>query len=98
MKVKGIKQARLRLSQIIKRLEKDRDDLREIQSEIDALLEDKDDDIAGLERVCDSLSKYVQQLLQPGNGQKVCTHKGCAGYSNGFCISFENCPEKSVSG
>ena len=59
MKVKGIKQARLRLSQIIKRLEKDRDDLREIQSEIDALLEDKDDDIADLERVCDSLSKYV---------------------------------------
>lgn len=59
MKVKGIKQARLRLSQIIKRLEKDRDDLREIQSEIDALLEDKDDDITDLERVCDSLGKYV---------------------------------------
>ena len=59
MKVKGIKQARLRLSQIIKRLEKDRDDLRDIQSEIDTLLEDKDDDIADLERICDSLSKYV---------------------------------------
>ena len=59
MKVNGIKQARLRLSQIIKRLEKDRDDLREIQSEIDTLLEDKDDDISDLERVCDSLSKYV---------------------------------------
>lgn len=59
MKVKGIKQARLQLSQIIKRLEKDRNDLRELQENIEMFLEDKDDDIADLERVCDSLSKYV---------------------------------------
>ncbi len=59
MKVRGIKEARLRLQQIIKRLEKDRDDLRELQYQIDAFMEDKDEDISDLERVCDSLSKYV---------------------------------------
>ena len=59
MRIKGIKQARLYLSRIIKRLEKDRDDLRELQSEIETLLEDKDEDIMELAHICDSLSRYV---------------------------------------
>jgi len=59
MKVRGIKETRLRLQQIIKRLEKDRDDLRELQDQIEMFLEDKDDDISDLEHVCDSLSRYV---------------------------------------
>jgi len=59
MKVAGIKQARIQLQKIIKRLEKDRDDLRELQDTVDELMEGKDDDISDLERVCDSLSRYV---------------------------------------
>lgn len=59
MKIRGVKDARRRLSFIIKRLEKDRDDLRDLQSEIETYLEDKDEDIENLERVLDSLSRYV---------------------------------------
>ncbi len=43
-------------------------------------------------------AKNTEQQVQPDNGQQVCTNKGCAGYSNGYCISFENCPVKAVSG
>ena len=59
MKITGIKDAQLQLQKIIKRLEKDRDDLRELQSTVDELMDGKDDDISDLERVCDSLSRYV---------------------------------------
>jgi hypothetical protein len=57
--LKGVKTIRRKLSFIIKRLEKDRDDLRNLQYEIETLLEDKDEDIQDLERILDSLSRYV---------------------------------------
>ena len=41
------------------RLEKDRDALRALQPEIEELLDGKDDDIASLESVIDSLSRFV---------------------------------------
>jgi len=59
MKVTGTKSVMRSLASLIKRLEKDRDDLRELQYQVNDLLEDKDEDIADLERVLDSLSRYV---------------------------------------
>jgi hypothetical protein len=55
-----------KMKPLIKRLDdakmalaKNRDELRQIQDEITELLDDRDEVIMDLERVCDSLSKYV---------------------------------------
>ena len=48
-----------RLQKVQARLAADRDELRDLKTEVKMLLEDKDEDIEALERVIDSLSRYV---------------------------------------
>jgi len=48
-----------KLNTIKTQLATSRDELRELESEIVTLLDDKDEEIANLESVIDSLSQYV---------------------------------------
>ena len=50
--VKGVNDTKIRLAE-------ERDELREMLNELEALLEDKDEDIQKLDEVVDSLSRYV---------------------------------------
>lgn len=57
--MKGIKSLIKRLEKINVDLGKNRDQLRELQQEIEMYLEDKDDNIQDIESIIDSLSRYV---------------------------------------
>ena len=47
------------VTKIKNRLAKDRDDLRAIQSEVEELLDGKEDNLYDLESIIDDLSKFV---------------------------------------
>lgn len=59
VKLEGTQAMIDKLEKIKNQLAVSRDELRELESEIIDLLNDKDDEIANLESVIDSLSQYV---------------------------------------